>query len=207
MEKAIALYQKSLEESAASAEADVARARTAEAEEKVKTVRETEAANRRKSIDVTDGREGRRGSQARRRGRKGQAAPSRPRRRSLLNEAENVLTDPGASSLFRRKLLEHVEGIVSASVKPLEKIQDIRIMQLDGVTGGGGHGGGYDGSPTDEVINSALRYRVQAPLIDSLLADIGIDGATLQTGRADPRSLRHATHRQRDRQCSRRVKG
>jgi hypothetical protein len=29
------------------------------------------------------------------------------------------------------------------------------------------------------VINSALRYRVQAPMIDSLLADIGIDGANL----------------------------
>jgi hypothetical protein len=29
------------------------------------------------------------------------------------------------------------------------------------------------------VINSALRYRVQAPLIDSLLADIGIEGGAL----------------------------
>jgi general stress protein YciG len=29
------------------------------------------------------------------------------------------------------------------------------------------------------VINSALRYRVQAPLIDSLLSDIGIEGGTL----------------------------
>jgi uncharacterized membrane protein YqiK len=94
----------------------------------------------------------------------------------LINEAENVLTDPARASLFRRKLLEHVEGIVSASVKPLEKIQDIRIMQLDGVTGGGGN---RSGSPTDEVINSALRYRVQAPLIDSLLADIGIEGGGL----------------------------
>lgn len=46
-------------------------------------------------------------------------------------------------------------------------------MQLDGITGGGGKS---DGSPTDEVINSALRYRVQAPLIDSLLSDIGIEG-------------------------------
>jgi hypothetical protein len=27
-------------------------------------------------------------------------------------------------SLFRRKMLEHVEGIVAASVKPLEKIQE-----------------------------------------------------------------------------------
>jgi hypothetical protein len=32
---------------------------------------------------------------------------------------------------------------------------------------------------TDEVINSALRYRVQAPLVDSLLADIGIEGGGL----------------------------
>jgi hypothetical protein len=50
-------------------------------------------------------------------------------------------------------------------------------MQLDGVTGGGSREGGS--SPTDEVINSALRYRVQAPLIDSLLSDIGIEGGTL----------------------------
>jgi uncharacterized membrane protein YqiK len=94
----------------------------------------------------------------------------------LINEAENILTDEARHSLFKRKMLEHVEGIVAASVKPLEKIQDIRIMQLDGVTGGGG---ARDGSPTDEVINSALRYRVQAPLIDSLLSDIGIEGGSL----------------------------
>ena len=94
----------------------------------------------------------------------------------LLNEAENILTDEARHSLFRRKLLEHVEGIVTASVKPLEKIQDIRIMQLDGIHGGGS---GSGGSPTDEVINSALRYRVQAPLIDGLLADIGIEGGNL----------------------------
>jgi uncharacterized membrane protein YqiK len=108
----------------------------------------------------------------------------------LINEAENILTDEARHSLFKRKMLEHVEGIVAASVKPLEKIQDIRIMQLDGITGGGG---AREGSPTDEVINSALRYRVQAPLIDSLLSDIGIEGGTPgQAGRADARGLRHA---------------
>ncbi len=87
-----------------------------------------------------------------------------------------MLSDPARHSLFRRKLLEHVEGIVSASVKPLEKIQDIRIMQLDGIAGGNG---GERANMTDEVINSALRYRVQAPLVDSLLADIGIEGGNL----------------------------
>jgi uncharacterized membrane protein YqiK len=96
----------------------------------------------------------------------------------LINEAENILTDEARHSLFKRKMLEHVEGIVAASVKPLEKIQDIRIMQLAGITGGDG-AGGTGASPTDEVINSALRYRVQAPLIDSLLSDIGIEGGSL----------------------------
>ena len=108
----------------------------------------------------------------------------------LINEAENVLTDEARHSLFKRKMLEHVEGIVAASAKPLEKINDIKIMQLggSGTKGldwnndqGGGSGGGSSGggSPTDEVMNSALRYRVQAPMVDSLLADIGIDGSNV----------------------------
>ncbi|MBT8417000.1 MAG: flotillin family protein, partial [Silicimonas sp.] len=165
-------YQKSLEESAARAEADAARAKAAVAEEKVKTVRETEAANRRKSIEVTMAEKAAAEAKLIAEAEKVRKAVEAEAQK-LINEAENVLSDPARASLFRRKLLEHVEGIVAASVKPLEKIQDIRIMQLDGVTGGGGN---RDGSPTDEVINSALRYRVQAPLIDSLLADIGIEG-------------------------------
>ena len=96
----------------------------------------------------------------------------------LLNEAENVLSEPARASLFRRKLLDRIEGIVRESVKPMEKIEGIRILQVDGLNGGnsGGNGGR---SATDEVIDSALRYRVQAPLIDSLLADIGVEGGSL----------------------------
>jgi len=97
----------------------------------------------------------------------------------LLNEAENVLTDEARYSLFRRKLLDRIEGIVRESVKPMEKIEGIRILQVDGLNGAGGAGGGSGRSATDEVIDSALRYRVQAPLIDSLLADIGVEGGSL----------------------------
>ena len=42
-----------------------------------------------------------------------------------------------------------------------------------------GSGNGSGRSATDEVIDSALRYRVQAPLIDSILADIGVEGGSL----------------------------
>ena len=96
----------------------------------------------------------------------------------LLNEAENVLTDQARYSLFRRKLLDRIEGIVRESVKPMEKIEGIRILHVDGLAGGNG-GNGSGRSATDEVIDSALRYRVQAPLIDSLLADIGVEGGSL----------------------------
>ena len=102
------------------------------------------------------------------------------RERALRDtEAENVLTDEARTSLFRRKLLDRIEGIVRESVKPMEKIEGIRILSLDGLNGLGGGGGGGGRSATDEVIDSALRYRVQAPLIDSLLADIGVEGGSV----------------------------
>ena len=58
----------------------------------------------------------------------------------LLNEAENVLTDEARYSLFRRKLLDRIEGIVRESVKPMEKIEGIRILSVDGLNGAGGGG-------------------------------------------------------------------
>ncbi|MEZ5738899.1 MAG: flotillin domain-containing protein [Burkholderiaceae bacterium] len=177
MDKAISLYQKSLEELAAQAKADLARVKVAEAEEQVTTARETEQANRRRAVDVTLAEKAAEEARIAAEAQAIRTAVEAEGQR-LLNEAENVLTDEARYSLFRRKLLEHIEGIVAASVKPMEKINDIRIMQLDGL-GGGGSGSGERKNATDEVIDSALRYRVQAPMVDSLLADIGIEGGNL----------------------------
>jgi hypothetical protein len=66
---------------------------------------------------------------------------------------------------------------VRESVKPMEKIDGIRILHVDGLAGSGG--GSSSRTPTDEVIESALRYRVQAPLIDEVLKEIGIEGGSL----------------------------
>jgi hypothetical protein len=60
----------------------------------------------------------------------------------------------------------------------MEKIEGIRILHVDGLNGSGS-GGGSGRNATDEVIDSALRYRVQAPLIDSVLSEIGIEGGSL----------------------------
>ncbi len=177
MEKAIALYQKSLEQSAAQAEAENAKARATEAQERVVTVRDTEVARRRRSIEVLLAEKAAEETRIAAEAERVRAAVEAEAQR-LLNEAENVLSEPARYSLFRRKLLDRIEGIVRESVKPMEKIEGIRILQVDGLNGG--HPGGNGGrSATDEVINSALRYRVQAPLIDSILADIGVEGGSL----------------------------
>ena len=57
----------------------------------------------------------------------------------------------------------------------MEKIDGIKILHVDGLGGNGQS----NRNVTDEVIDSALRYRVQAPMIDSLMKEIGIEGGSL----------------------------
>jgi uncharacterized membrane protein YqiK len=98
----------------------------------------------------------------------------------LMNESSNILTPDARASAMRLKLLDKVEGIIRESVKPMEKIESIRIMHVDGLAGGGG-GGGHDhgGNISDSVVNSALRFRAQAPIVDQLLKEIGLDSADI----------------------------
>ena len=145
--------------------------------ERVITARESEIAKRRKTVEVLIAEKQAEETRIAAEAERVRAAVEAEAQR-LLNEAENVLTDQARYSLFRRKLLDRIEGIVRESVKPMEKIEGIRILQVDGLNGNGGGGNGGR-SATDEVIDSALRYRVQAPLIDSLLADIGVEGGSL----------------------------
>ena len=54
-----------------------------------------------------------------------------------LNEAENTLSESARVSRFRGKLLERIEGIVRESVRPMEKIEGIKILHIDGAQNGG----------------------------------------------------------------------
>jgi uncharacterized membrane protein YqiK len=105
-----------------------------------------------------------------------------------MNEAQNVLSVEARGSAARLRLIEKLDAIIREQVKPLENIEGIKILHVDGL-GGGGHGGGdYGGAGgfSDQVVNSALRYRAQAPLVDELLKEIGLDtgktGQTMATG-------------------------
>ena len=97
----------------------------------------------------------------------------------LMNEAQNTLTPDARLSAMRMRLIDKIEGIVRESVKPMERIDGIKILQVDGLGGGGSRRDGYDGGGgniADNLVNSALRYRAQAPLVDQLLREIGIEG-------------------------------
>jgi uncharacterized membrane protein YqiK len=177
MDKAIAIFEKSLLESAAQVKAEMAKAKAVEAEEIVKTVRESENAKRRTTVEIMLARKNADEKRIEAEAHAIRAAVDAEAQK-LLYEAENALTDEARYGLFRRRLLDRIEGIVRESVKPMEKIEGIRILQVDGLNGNGGNGNGGR-SATDEVIDSALRYRVQAPLIDSILSDIGVEGGSL----------------------------
>jgi len=77
---------------------------------------------------------------------------------------------------------------VRESVKPMEKIEGIRILHVDDWQAAMAATATAWTSATDEVIDSALRYRVQAPLIDSILADIGVEGGSLSNCRGSSRA-------------------
>ncbi|WP_425261509.1 flotillin family protein [Rubrivivax sp. RP6-9] len=102
----------------------------------------------------------------------------------LMNEAHNMLSPEARTSALRMRLVEKAEAIIRESVRPMERIEGIKILQVDGLGGGGSSAGSGDGSGhgnfADGVVNSALRFRAQAPLVDQLLREIGIEGGDIQ---------------------------
>jgi uncharacterized membrane protein YqiK len=106
--------------------------------------------------------------------------------KQAINEASNILSIEQIAMQVKLELLKQMPEIIRESVKPMEQIDGIKIVQVEGLNAGSagsanGEGGkGVDGSLADQLVNSALRYRGQAPLVDSLLAEIGLDGSDIK---------------------------
>jgi len=98
----------------------------------------------------------------------------------MMNEAHNMLSPEARMSALRMKLVEKAEAIIRESVRPMERIEGIKILHVDGLGGSSAgverDGGGF----ADGLVNSALRFRAQAPLVDQLLREIGIEGGDIQ---------------------------
>ncbi len=101
-----------------------------------------------------------------------------------LNEANNILSTEQIAMQVKVALIDQLPEIIRESVKPIEQIEGIKILQVDGLGTGGLGGSDHDinstsGNLADQVVNSALRYRAQAPLLESLLKEIGISGGDI----------------------------
>ena len=105
-----------------------------------------------------------------------------------VNEAANILSSDQVSLATKLALMKVLPELIREAAKPMESIDSIKIVQVDGITGhGGGHAGGGtvevggDGNLANSAVSAALRYRAQAPLIDGLMKELGLDGSSLNT--------------------------
>lgn len=202
-EKSIAVAQKSEQQSVAEAQANKARAEAVKAEQLVVTAEQVARAERekqvalvkadedaqRKAIELTVAAEAER-----------QAAEDRAQAiRTLadanganyeveaegkrkLNDATNVLSPEQVAMQVKLALIRALPEIIASSVKPMERIDGIKIIQVDGLNRGAADGGAAPatggGNLAEQAVSAALAYRAQQPLVDALLAEIGFkDGA------------------------------
>ncbi|MEM6907294.1 MAG: flotillin domain-containing protein [Pseudomonadota bacterium] len=107
-----------------------------------------------------------------------------------INEAANILSMEQISLQTKLALLKVLPEVVRESAKPMEAIDSIKIVQVDGLTNGGSGGsgaandtgggaGGGSGNLASDAVSAALAYRAQAPVLDGLMKELGLDGSSL----------------------------
>jgi uncharacterized membrane protein YqiK len=79
----------------------------------------------------------------------------------------------------RTLLLQQLPNILEQAVRPMEKIDSIRIFQVQGMPGSnsaGADGGGAQAGATfpEQVMNSALQYQLAKPIVDAVMKDAGL---------------------------------
>ncbi|MBX9815411.1 MAG: flotillin [Proteobacteria bacterium SG_bin5] len=100
-----------------------------------------------------------------------------------INEAANLLSSETMSLQTKLALLKVLPEIIREASKPLEAIDSIKIVQVDGLRGGGAAAGAAndegDRNLASAAVSAALRYRAQAPVIDGLMRELGFEGGSL----------------------------
>jgi uncharacterized membrane protein YqiK len=201
----IAIANKSREQSEADAAANQARAEAVKAEEAVNTAREVAVAERDKEIQLIEAAKDAEQNaiavkvaanaekeaaidraealtieaQA-----KQAAALAEAEGRRAINNALNTLSAAQIDLQVRTLLLQQLPAILEQAVRPMEKIDSIRIFQANGLPGttanGGDGGAGQAATFPEQVMNSALQYQIAKPIVDAVMKDAGLsnDGIT-----------------------------
>ena len=98
-------------------------------------------------------------------------------------EAENQQSAALLRSRVEMHKLDRMPEIVTQMMKPVEKIESIRINQIAGFGNNGGGGGGGDASPFNQALESILGMSVQLPMMKKLGDEIGLDFDAQLAGR------------------------
>ena len=103
-----------------------------------------------------------------------------------INESANILSDAQISMQVKLKIVDQLPDIISESVKPMQNIKDIKIIDVNGLaidgskridaakSEGSTNGDVQERDLVDRAVTGALRYRAQAPVLDSLLKEVGL---------------------------------
>lgn len=84
---------------------------------------------------------------------------------------------------LHKLLTENAAEIIAASVKPMEAIDSIRIvstgqgLMAPAIGGAAGGGGESQGGLPNQLVQALMQYRMQTPVIDQLLREVGINPA------------------------------
>ena len=188
-QKNLEIINKSKQVLKSKAEEENTRSKAIEAEERANSARYVEKAQGIKKVDVISA-----ASKAEQERHSTMAAKLRyeidAAGKEALNSAENLRSDASRRSALRLKLADKIESIIRESVKPMANINDIKIIDVNGLpgfsgtsegSGGGGTAekvstkdGSRSGNLADNVVSSALRYRAHQPFLDGLLKEIGM---------------------------------
>lgn len=104
-----------------------------------------------------------------------------------INEAANLLSGEQIAMQIKQALIEALPAIIEQQVKPMEQIDGIKILHVEGLNGAASGASGSDGAGAtassggvaDQAVNAALRYRTQAPLLDALMNELGLTSGDL----------------------------
>ena len=196
-DNAVALAKKKSEEAKAEAAAIAAKAGEVEAEERVRTVRETAMAQRDKSLALIRAAEQSEVDNTRVKSEaetitamavakaKATLDYAKAEKDRLMSEAEGraaIISAENAQSpeLISMKLdearLRTLPEVVERMMKPAEKIEGIRINQITGFGGTRGSGGeGGDKSTVNQVVDSVLGMALQLPAVQKLGEEVGMN--------------------------------
>ena len=177
----IAIATKSREQSDADAAANLARAEAVKAEEAVNTARQVAVAERDKNIQLIEAsKDAEQNAIAIRvsASAEKEAALAEAEGKRALNEALNTLSAAQVDLQVRSLLLQQLPQIIEQAVRPMEKIDSIRIVQVGGMPGSQGAAGagreGATGTFPEQVMNSALQYQIAKPIVDAVMKDAGL---------------------------------